>query len=57
MVPGAQEGGREEGIHCAILCVGNIQGGRQIEEVFHANNRIDLCTIPELTHEYLVKIN
>jgi len=48
--------GRKWTIYCAILCVGKIQAG-EIKKVFRANNRIDLCTIPELTNEYLVKVN
>jgi len=55
MVRGPREGGRGGGMHCAILCVGEIQGG-EIKEVFRANNRIDQRTLPELTNEYLAKV-
>jgi len=37
-----------------MLLVGKIQVGN-IKDVFRAKNRVDECTIPELSNEYLVK--
>ena len=31
------------------------RGGGAMKEVLNANNRVDRCTIPEETNEYLVK--
>jgi len=31
--------------------------GGDTKELFRANNRIDYCTIPDLTNEYLIKAN
>jgi len=40
MVPGTQEGGRGGTIHCAILFVGQIQGG-EIKKMLRGNHRSD----------------
>jgi len=55
MVPGKHEGGRGGTIYCAILFVKPIQEGER-KEVFRANNRLDLCIIPELTNQILAKV-